>query len=111
MRSAEAFPEAWADGRAMPPEQAIEYALALPEIPTSAPSPVLPPPPAYPADLTAREVEVLRLLAHGLTYAQIAEKLFVTRRTVNGHVTSIYSKLGVNGRVAATRLAVEYRLV
>lgn len=107
----EAFPQAWAEGRAMLPEQAIDYALALPDIPASAPAPVLPPPVAYSADLTAREVEVLRLLAQGLTYAQIADKLIITRRTVNGHVTSIYSKLGVNGRAAATRLAVEHRLV
>jgi DNA-binding CsgD family transcriptional regulator len=54
---------------------------------------------------------VLRLLAQGLTYAQIAEKLLITRRTVNGHVTSIYSKLGVNGRAAATRFVVAHNLM
>lgn len=108
----EAFPEAWTSGQAMSPEQAIDYVLALPDIP---PAPVLTPvlttPSTYPAGLTAREVEVLRLLAQGLTYAQIAEKLIITRRTVNGHVTSIYSKLGVNGRAAATRFAVEQHLI
>jgi DNA-binding CsgD family transcriptional regulator len=57
--------------------------------------------------LTAREAEILRLLAQGLTDAQIAEKLFISPRTVNAHVTSIYSKLGVNSRAAATRFAAE----
>jgi DNA-binding NarL/FixJ family response regulator len=74
-------------------------------------APVAPIPPTYPAGLTAREVEVLRLLAQGLTYAQIADKLIISRRTVNGHVTSIYSKLGVTTRATATRFAVEHNLV
>jgi DNA-binding CsgD family transcriptional regulator len=102
-------------GRAMTMDQAIAYALAAGEVPEPEPTlvephPVLPPLLAYPAGLTAREVEVLRLLAQGLTYAQIAEKLIITRRTVNGHVTSIYSKLGVNGRAAATRFALAHHL-
>lgn len=67
-------------------------------------------PKRYFADLTAREVEVLRLLAQRLAYSQIAEKLIITRRTVNGHVTAIYSKLGVNGRAAAMRVAAEHHL-
>ncbi len=67
--------------------------------------------PTYPAGLTAREVEVLRLVAQGLTDAQIAHQLVVTRRTVNWHLTSIYSKIGVSSRAAATRYAVEHRLV
>ena len=60
-------------------------------------------PPTYPANLTAREAEVRRGCWPRLTYAEIADKLIITRRTVNGHVTSIYSKLGVNG-AAATRV-------
>lgn len=64
----------------------------------------------YPADLTQREVEVLRLLAQRLTYAEIADKLIISRRTVNAHVTSIYSKLGVTSREAATRFAGEHHL-
>ncbi|MEZ4862005.1 MAG: LuxR C-terminal-related transcriptional regulator [Caldilineaceae bacterium] len=63
------------------------------------------------AGLTLREIEVLRLLVQGLTYAQIADKLVVSRRTVNAHATSIYSKLGVTSRAMATHLAVEQRLV
>src|SRR5690349_7012909 len=68
-------------------------------------------PPAYPAGLTAREVEVLRLVAEGLTDAQVAEHLVISLRTVNTHLTSIYNKLGVSSRTAATRFAVERHLV
>ncbi len=112
---ASAFQAAWAEGRAMPPEQAIEYALTLPPISTEpstvARSAIVLPSPTYPAGLTAREVEVLRLLAQGLTYAQIAEKLIITRRTVNAHLTTIYGKLGVTSRAAATRFALDHHLV
>ena len=63
------------------------------------------------AALTAREGEVLRLLTAGLTSAQIAERLVLSRHTVNIHVRSIYSKLGVNSRSAATRYAFEHHLI
>lgn len=63
------------------------------------------------AALTAREVEVLRLVAEGLTDGQIAKRLIISRRTVTSHLTSIYNKLGVSSRTAATRLAVEHQLV
>jgi DNA-binding NarL/FixJ family response regulator len=53
-----------------------------------------------PADLTPREVEVLQLVAEGLTNAQIAERLIIRRRTVNAHLRSIYSKLDVSNRTA-----------
>jgi DNA-binding NarL/FixJ family response regulator len=66
--------------------------------------------PTYPAGLTAREVEVLRLLASGLTDVQIAEKLVLSPRTVHTHVSSIYSKLGVTSRSTATRFAMEHHL-
>ncbi|HKF38113.1 MAG TPA: protein kinase, partial [Ktedonobacteraceae bacterium] len=56
-------------------------------------------------DLTAREVEVMHLLAMGLRNAEIAERLVVSPHTVNGHVQSIYGKLGVNSRSAVTRYA------
>ncbi len=65
----------------------------------------------YPAGLTVREVEVLRLVAEGLTDAQVAEKLFISLRTVNAHLRSIYAKLGVSSRSAATRYAVENELI
>jgi ATP/maltotriose-dependent transcriptional regulator MalT len=63
------------------------------------------------AGLTAREVEVLRLVAEGLTDAQVAERLVLSRRTVHAHLGSIYGKLGVNSRSAATRFAVEHGLL
>ena len=68
-------------------------------------------PPAGFAQLTRREIEVLRLLAQGLTYAQIADKLVVSQRTINAHVTSIYAKLGVTSRADATRLAAAHKLM
>ena len=68
-------------------------------------------PPAYLDGLTAREVEVLRLVAQGLTNEQVAEQLVINPRTVNTHLTSIYNKLGVSSRSAAMRYAVERHLV
>jgi DNA-binding CsgD family transcriptional regulator len=65
---------------------------------------------AYPAGLTVREVEVLRLVAKGMTDAQIAETLVISPRTVNTHLTSIYNKIGVSSRSEATRYALEQRL-
>jgi DNA-binding NarL/FixJ family response regulator len=64
----------------------------------------------YPSGLTTREVEVLSLVASGLTNAQAAERLSVTPRTVNAHLTSIYSKIGVTSRSGAVRFAVEHDL-
>ena len=58
-----------------------------------------------------RELDVLRLLAQGLTSAQIAEQLVIGLVTVNFHVRSIYSKLGVTSRAAATRYAIEHQLI
>ncbi len=66
---------------------------------------------AYPDGLTAREVEVLCLVAEGLTDTQVAERLVISPRTVQGHLRSIYNKIHVNSRSAATRYAIEHRLV
>ena len=60
--------------------------------------------------LTAREVEVLSLVAAGLMNRQIAERLGVSTRTVDAHLRSIYAKLGLKSRSAATRFAVEHNL-
>jgi DNA-binding CsgD family transcriptional regulator len=62
-----------------------------------------------PFGLTAREVDVLRFIAEGLTDAQIAARLFVSRHTVNAHLRNIYGKLGVNTRASA-RLATKHGL-
>jgi non-specific serine/threonine protein kinase len=64
----------------------------------------------FPGGLTAREVEVIRCLAHGMTDHQIAEALVISPRTVNAHLTSIYNKLGLKSRAAATRYAIEHQL-
>ncbi len=53
---------------------------------------------------------MLRLVAQGLSDAQVAEKLVISPRTVNSHLTSIYNKLGVDSRAAATRFAVKHQL-
>ena len=64
----------------------------------------------YPDGLTAREGEVLRLVAQGLSDHQIAEKLVISPHTVNSHLKSIYAKIGVPSRSAATRYAIEHHL-
>ena len=61
--------------------------------------------------LTAREIEVLTLLAAGLKNSQIAKQLVISPNTVGIHVQSIYGKLGVSSRSEATRYAVEQHLV
>jgi DNA-binding CsgD family transcriptional regulator len=68
-------------------------------------------PAEYPAGLTAREVDVLRLVAAGLTDAEAAEQLFLSVRTVNAHLRSIYRKAGVHSRAAAGRFAEENGLL
>ena len=73
-----------------------------PQIPTTHPSP---------ERLTTREMDVLRLLAQGLTSVQMAEQLVISLVTVNTHVRSIYRKLGVSSRSAATRYAIDHHLL
>ena len=57
------------------------------------------------AELTAREIEVLNLVARGLTNDQIAMKLSLSPRTIESHLTHIFNKLGVNSRTEAALLA------
>ena len=102
-----AFAQALSDGSAMTPARALAAYKALP-MQTALQAKRSP---AYPAGLTAREVEVLRLVAAGFTDAQVAEHLVISLRTVNTHLTSVYNKLGVSSRVSATRFAVEHHLV
>jgi DNA-binding CsgD family transcriptional regulator len=113
-----AFEEAKAQGRTLTAAQALASCEAFtPQVPQPAQAAPgsFPTPPIHPATslagLTARENEVLRLLATGLTSAQIAEQLIISVLTVNGHIRSIYSKLGVTSRSAATRYAIEHKLV
>ena len=110
-----AWEEAFTEGRTMSMEVAIEYALSVEEPSTTTPSSIpehpSAPAPEHTAGLTSREVEVLGLVAEGLTNAQVAQRLFLSPRTVHRHLNSIYHKLGVNSRAAATRFAVEHGLV
>ena len=102
-----AWEEALALGRTMGLEEAIEYALAAQKhSATPSPTSML----IRPAGLTSREVEVLVLVATGMTSAQVATQLFLSTRTVDTHLTSIYHKLGVTSRAAATRFALEHDL-
>ena len=61
--------------------------------------------PASTAGLTARELEVLRLLAAGLTNREIAARLVISEHTVHRHVSNLYRRLGVSSRTAATAYA------
>ncbi len=63
-----------------------------------------------PGNLTARQAEVLRLLADGLSNKEIAARLYLSPGTVERHLATIYRKLGLGGRVDATRYAVEHGL-
>ncbi|MCC2662790.1 MAG: transcriptional regulator, LuxR family [Geminicoccaceae bacterium] len=67
--------------------------------------------PSYPAGLTPREVDVLRLLPRGLSNAEIAEALFVSPRTIQSHLSNLYGKLAVGGRAGAIAYAVSHGLV
>jgi DNA-binding CsgD family transcriptional regulator len=103
----EAFGAAWTEGRAMSAEEATDYAL---EPPTEAPEEA-DASSNYPADLSAREVEVLKLVARGMTNSQIASELYISPRTVNAHLGSIYHKIGSSTRAEATRFASEHNLL
>jgi DNA-binding CsgD family transcriptional regulator len=109
-----AWERALQEGRAMSIQATIEYALSEEEPSTATPISTkkqsLTSAPEHPAGLTPREVEVLGLVAEGLTSAQIAERLFLSPRTVHRHLNSIYHKLGVSSRSAATRFAIEHGL-
>ena len=61
--------------------------------------------------LTARELQVLRLVAQGLTNKAIAEKLFISEKTVARHVANIFMKLGISSRAAAAAYAFQHSLV
>lgn len=98
------FARARTRGEAMALEHAHEYALetehhAAPESPDPT------------AGLSAREVEVLGLVAEGLTDHQVADTLYLSPRTVGQHLRNVYRKLDVNSRTAATRAAIGRGLI
>jgi DNA-binding NarL/FixJ family response regulator len=111
---ASVFQAAFADGQAMAPSEVVSLALlACRELEKGDPAV------ADPADvetesgerLTVRELEVLRSLAGGLSDREIGDVLFISPRTVARHLHSIYQKLGVNSRSAATAYAHKQGLV
>jgi HD-GYP domain-containing protein (c-di-GMP phosphodiesterase class II) len=65
----------------------------------------------WPAGLTSREVEVLRLLVRGLSYREIADELVISRRTAGSHVEHIYAKIGVSNRARASLFAMKHGLM
>jgi DNA-binding NarL/FixJ family response regulator len=79
------------------------YAAAELKRPTEAP--------ARPAGLTARETEVLRLIAQGATNKDIAHALHISVKTVNAHLNSIFTKVDCSTRAAAAAFAVRHGLV
>jgi predicted ATPase/DNA-binding CsgD family transcriptional regulator len=113
----ETFNSMWLQGRRMTPEQAIAARESLMTNVSEGRKQLISSTSttgqnvSYPLALTPREMDVLRLVAEGLTDAEIAERLDISYRTVSTHLTSIYNKLGINSRVVAVRFAVENKLV
>lgn len=109
------FDSAWEAGQRLAPEQAFALCQAQAAISQAAATPAPLAASAGPAvtagPFTAREAEVLHLLASGLSDSQIAEQLVLSVRTVHAHLQSIYGKLGVNSRTAAVRAAQERKLL
>jgi predicted ATPase/DNA-binding CsgD family transcriptional regulator len=99
--SEQVFSDCWSAGRNLTPSQAVAAAL----------EPFLPPTIASGILLTPREVEILNLLAAGLTDPAIAEVLFISVRTVENHAARIFTKLGVRTRTAAATTAIASGLI
>ena len=104
-----AFAAAWEAGRALPLADVVDEAIATD---AARPVPVVRPgSSAETCGLTARERDVLRLIAAGRRDHDIADELFISRRTVTTHVTHIFQKLGVETRSEATAVAIRLGLV
>ncbi|HUG61159.1 MAG TPA: response regulator transcription factor, partial [Methylomirabilota bacterium] len=96
------FAAEWAAGRAMTIDEAVAEALLV--VPVASATPAFDP--ARAAGLSARERDVLRLIADGRSNQAIAEAVFLSRGTVTKHVEHILNKLGVDSRVAAAAWAI-----
>jgi predicted ATPase/DNA-binding CsgD family transcriptional regulator len=103
----EAFANAWAEGRKLTPEQVLDGGWEQEAVASPEPAKT----PAQTAGLTTGEIKILRLVASGMSNVQVAEKLFISRRTVDAHLRSIYRKLGVDSRTAAARHAIDHELI
>lgn len=66
---------------------------------------------SWPSALTDREVEVLRLVARGLSNKEIAARLVISRRTAEHHVQHVYTKIGSSTRAGAALFAMEHDLL
>jgi predicted ATPase/DNA-binding CsgD family transcriptional regulator len=109
-----AYAEAQAAGGASPLDEIIAEALALKDEALAAagrPSAFSPPPSPLPDGLTAREADVLRLLAAGRSNREIAAALVVSVRTVEHHVAAVYAKIGAHRRVDAAAYARRHGLL
>ncbi len=103
------FAALWTAGRAAPLDAIVDEALApSTEAARTVPAPAVPP---AGHGLRGRELEVLRLLVAGRTDREIAEALFIGRRTAQGHVANIFAKLGVHTRTAAATAALAAGIV
>ncbi len=106
------FATAWAQGQSMTPEQALaaqERAMVLSPA-TTMTALAATPSRTYPAGLTAREVQVLRFVANGLTNAEIAEELRLSEKTIAHHLTHIFNKTTSENRAAAAAFAIRHGL-
>ncbi len=102
------FTAAFAAGRALTLNEAVAEALAFTPSPTGSDALVTSEVAGSPGGLTPREWEVLRLMADGLTNQEIADRLFLSRRTVTSHATTILGKLGLTSRTAAVSYAIRH---
>ena len=107
---AERFRTVWETGRALPLAEAVEDAATIRIDPSRARDRPAASGTAERPRLSARERDVLRLIVEGLSDREIAEALSIGRRTVNAHVTSILTKLGVGSRTAAAAYALRHDL-
>jgi len=98
-----AFDAAFARGRAMTIDEGVAFAVADQQAPRSAPAVKA----ASHTELTPRQLEIARLIAEDLTNRQIADRLFLSERTVETHITNMLNKLGLNSRVQLSRWLAE----
>ncbi|MFL5674889.1 MAG: LuxR C-terminal-related transcriptional regulator, partial [Chloroflexota bacterium] len=95
-----AFEAAYALGLAMTRDEVVDYAH---EIVVMQPRPAVTDPSRQGGPLSRREMEVASLVAEGATNAQVAGSLFISERTVESHLASIFNKLGVDSRLQVAR--------
>ena len=113
--ASDAWAAAWSDGEAMSLDDVIGEATALLEHLIAEPVPPATPEEQavsapVPGGLSQREVEVLQLIASGLTNGEIADRLFLSEHTIRAHLRRIYHKLGIATRAEAVRFTIEHHL-